>query len=412
MDRTAVEQERLRDYLTTRRLDDGLFAPGFVERVGGAKLAAIRVGIAKECGVLRTIAPAPERPGRYRVECRGGVLHAVIGVDEQGRIERLWLERVLDDRPRSAGQRLRELCQLVLFLLTPLGLAVCGAGALLAATRVDLARALVLGTGLLVLCWRALPYWQLSEYGRPVIGVLGLALLLVGAARFPGLPVGRALTGWESAVLVLVWGVPQFTGVREPRTARLPLAIANPLPGSRALVAQGGGKKVNHHAGHPEQAYALDVCCLGRYGARARGLAPRRASAYHAHGAQVAAPVAGTVVTAVDGYPDQPVHANPFESRPLASQPAEGNHLVLRTAADPEVVVVLAHLRAGSLLVAEGDEVAPGQLLAEVGNSGNTTEPHLHLHAEARTADGVTPVPLRLAANPGRQLLRGRRLDR
>lgn len=39
-------------------------------------------------------------------------------------------------------------------------------------------------------------------------------------------------------------------------------------------------------------------------------------------------------------------------------------------------------MKKGSIVVAEGEEVKTGQLLGKVGNSGNTSEPHLHIHAE------------------------------
>jgi murein DD-endopeptidase MepM/ murein hydrolase activator NlpD len=43
--------------------------------------------------------------------------------------------------------------------------------------------------------------------------------------------------------------------------------------------------------------------------------------------------------------------------------------------------VVLAHLRRGSIAVRLSESVTAGQGLAEAGNSGNTSEPHLHRHA-------------------------------
>jgi murein DD-endopeptidase MepM/ murein hydrolase activator NlpD len=45
---------------------------------------------------------------------------------------------------------------------------------------------------------------------------------------------------------------------------------------------------------------------------------------------------------------------------------------------DDRVCVLLAHLRRGSLRVGVGDRVRRGDRLAECGNSGNSTEPHLH----------------------------------
>jgi len=44
--------------------------------------------------------------------------------------------------------------------------------------------------------------------------------------------------------------------------------------------------------------------------------------------------------------------------------------------------VVLAHLRRGSVRVHSGQRVRAGQLLGRVGNSGNSSEPHLHVHAQ------------------------------
>ncbi|MFE0461586.1 peptidoglycan DD-metalloendopeptidase family protein [Kitasatospora sp. NPDC058965] len=63
----------------------------------------------------------------------------------------------------------------------------------------------------------------------------------------------------------------------------------------------------------------------------------------------------------------------------LRYAPPYGNHVVLDTG---DAVVKLAHLRPGSVTVTVGQHVEAGRLLGEVGNSGNSTEPHLHLHAE------------------------------
>jgi murein DD-endopeptidase MepM/ murein hydrolase activator NlpD len=53
-----------------------------------------------------------------------------------------------------------------------------------------------------------------------------------------------------------------------------------------------------------------------------------------------------------------------------------GNHVVLDLGGG--VYAALAHLRRGSVRVRPGDRVAAGQKLAACGNSGNSTEPHLH----------------------------------
>lgn len=72
-----------------------------------------------------------------------------------------------------------------------------------------------------------------------------------------------------------------------------------------------------------------------------------------------------------------------------------GNHVLLRC---PEADVLIGHLSPGSLLVRPGDAVARGVWLGAVGNSGNTGEPHLQVHAQrpgpASAPIGGYPLPI------------------
>jgi murein DD-endopeptidase MepM/ murein hydrolase activator NlpD len=70
----------------------------------------------------------------------------------------------------------------------------------------------------------------------------------------------------------------------------------------------------------------------------------------------------------------------------------EGNHVVLRLATGERLL--LAHLRRGSVRVRPGQRVRAGAPLGRVGNSGNSSEPHMHLHAQTRGGTGV-PVAFR-----------------
>ena len=65
-----------------------------------------------------------------------------------------------------------------------------------------------------------------------------------------------------------------------------------------------------------------------------------------------------------------------------------GNHVVLQTAA--QEFVYLAHMQQGSLRVKEGERVAEGDLLGLTGNSGNSSEAHLHIHIQNK-ADFFAP---------------------
>ncbi|ANW19090.1 M23 family metallopeptidase [Streptomyces clavuligerus] len=71
-----------------------------------------------------------------------------------------------------------------------------------------------------------------------------------------------------------------------------------------------------------------------------------------------------------------------------------GNHVVLDLG--DGTYALYAHLRRGSLLVKEGDRVRAGQPLARVGNSGNSTEPHVHFHLmDGTDLDTARGVPFR-----------------
>jgi murein DD-endopeptidase MepM/ murein hydrolase activator NlpD len=65
----------------------------------------------------------------------------------------------------------------------------------------------------------------------------------------------------------------------------------------------------------------------------------------------------------------------------LDSKNIARNYVVIRLDAK-DICVGLAHLQQGSVSIKLGERVQPGQLIARVGNSGNTTEPHLHIHAK------------------------------
>lgn len=150
---------------------------------------------------------------------------------------------------------------------------------------------------------------------------------------------------------------------------------------------------INHHAVAEEQGGAVDLV-RSHSAPHERTDGDHHAySDYRAYGARIFAPCDGVVVSAIDGMPGQPVGR-------IRYGPASGNHLSIDTGSE---LVHLAHFRPGTVTVAVGDRVAAGQLLGEVGNSGNSTEPHLHLHAE-RDGKGLD-VSLQDARGP---LYRGR----
>lgn len=168
-----------------------------------------------------------------------------------------------------------------------------------------------------------------------------------------------------------------------PPTLRLPF---------RGLwrVSQGHGCTTNHRLGGYGAEFAWDFVAVDP--ATGNSVAgpysgSRRNRDTFSFGREVLAPAAGTVVRAVDGVADNE-GLRGYRGRTLVADLADplwlfGNHVVL-SLGEGGPYVLLGHLRLGSLRVKPGDAVREGDSLAEVGNSGSSVEPHLHLHVMDR----------------------------
>ena len=168
--------------------------------------------------------------------------------------------------------------------------------------------------------------------------------------------------------------------------------IAFPLEPGRYLVMNGGNHPLlNAHfmtlndpalADYRGQSFAVDLIGIDRIGWRAvTPLGTEDPADYLIFGKRVLAPCDGTVIHAVSDRPDLPVPQ-------LDTVDRGGNELMIDCG---EVKLYLAHLRQGSLLVDIGDMVTTGMAVAEVGNSGHSGEPHLHIHVQ-RGTDPEAPL--------------------
>lgn len=100
-------------------------------------------------------------------------------------------------------------------------------------------------------------------------------------------------------------------------------------------------------------------------------------SQWYGHGAPVLAVAEGTVVAVADDIPEVPPGTSIDENPTLkTADDFGGNHVVLRIR--PGVYALFAHLIPGSVQVEVGQHVRTGQQLGLLGNSGNTSAPHLH----------------------------------
>lgn len=157
------------------------------------------------------------------------------------------------------------------------------------------------------------------------------------------------------------------------------VALAYPLKGGVYYVGGGGSNRwINNHNAFRPQDYAVDILRLNPLGNRALGLWPENLSRYAIYGDSIYSPCTGRITRAVDGLADQIPPSRDREN--LA-----GNHVVV---ACHGAEVLMAHMMQGSVAVQTGDAVRKGAFMGQVGNSGNTTQPHLHIHVERGGAPG------------------------
>jgi hypothetical protein len=252
--------------------------------------------------------------------------------------------------------------------------------------------------------------WDLfSYYLRPLLVLALLAAVVISLVRVWSAPWWASpgsVGGWLNfglGVLVAMLFIGFFglaaSGLSAGSVQHV--RLSDPLRGGVYYVGQGGANTfLNYHHANRAQAYAVDVVALNAAGLHAWGLAPADHGRYAVFGRDVHSPCDGMVIEARDGLADLNPPATDREN--LA-----GNHVVLRcTGTEPAVDVELAHMRQGSVAVVTGARVREDEVLGKVGNTGNTSEPHLHVHA-VRTGSGTTHdgegVPIRF---DGRFLVR------
>ena len=149
--------------------------------------------------------------------------------------------------------------------------------------------------------------------------------------------------------------------------------IDSPLSGEWYVGHGGNAELVNYHHIAANQRDALDILKVRDNSTHAG--AGHNLDDYYAFGEPVLSPGDVVITAATSTLSDQPVGTVDLDH-------PEGNVLVVDIGTGK--YVVLAHLRQNSLQVSVGDRVHTGQPIAQVGNSGNTDEPHLHLQIQNR----------------------------
>jgi hypothetical protein len=229
-----------------------------------------------------------------------------------------------------------------------------------------------------------------SFYLRYAVLILGIVAALLAWRHMKIVPlfVTPHLSGWfgysagltASAVLVyLVVGA-----VRSHFYDETPVHLAFPFKNGAYAAFEGGNGRVsslmNYHYGasmhkgartNLSMRYAVDITKLSRWGNDAEEFLPRQNDKYAVFHQVVYSPCDGVVSDVEDKWPNE----TPWSGNAPYNV---GNHVLIRS---EDIGVLMGHLQKGSITVKTGDRVKKGQPIGQSGNSGWTSQPHLHIQA-------------------------------
>src|SRR5215470_12643709 len=177
-----------------------------------------------------------------------------------------------------------------------------------------------------------------------------------------------------------------------------PLIIGPPLAGTGWVAANGccnpdithrGSVQSVNGALYDSQRFAIDWMRLDEQGRLVHG-EENDVHNYSDYGADVLAVANAKVVSAMNNLDDQVPGRLPEPSF-ITIETVDGNHVVLDLGGGR--FAFYAHLQKNSIRVRPGDSVKKGAVLGKLGNTGNTSAPHLHFHIMNRpspiAADGI-----------------------
>ncbi|WP_185996408.1 M23 family metallopeptidase [Nocardioides campestrisoli] len=189
--------------------------------------------------------------------------------------------------------------------------------------------------------------------------------------------------------------------------SRDPVPVLAPVRGRWVALNSPGSAVPSHGVRSMGQTYAVDLLVPSGEEAPARlgwSLRGRRPASYAAFGRPVHAMAGGTVLRVADGQRDHRARdtwplliamltVDGFWRELRGAAGLLGNHVVVEH--DDGTCAAYAHLRRGSATVAAGARVAAGHQLAEVGNTGNSSEPHLHVQLmDGPRPSGAAGIPM------------------
>lgn len=168
-------------------------------------------------------------------------------------------------------------------------------------------------------------------------------------------------------------------GFHLPNVENYQCKVQYSLPFKEEWTVVNGGIDKEHSHSWPfhSQRYAYDFIILDEEGQSYNGEETELTS-YYCYGKEILAPADGEVIEAQGQHPDSIILGG--GQAECTAKDIRGNYILIRHA-DNEYSL-LAHLAPGSIRVKPGDHVKRGQCIALCGNSGNSSEPHLHFQLQ------------------------------
>ncbi len=164
--------------------------------------------------------------------------------------------------------------------------------------------------------------------------------------------------------------VQPYTDDALPKPERNTTSMQLPFKGEWFIFWGGDTKEQNYHVVSTAQKNAFDIVIMDGENKTYKTNGKKNED-YYAFGKEVIAPCAGIVEKVINSVADN-------KPGVMNSIDVTGNSVIIKTANGEHLL--LAHFKLGSILVKEGNSVKQGQLLGLCGNSGNSSEPHIHFH--------------------------------
>ncbi|PJJ82567.1 peptidase M23-like protein [Salinibacterium amurskyense] len=243
---------------------------------------------------------------------------------------------------------------------------------------------------------------------RVVIMYISVMIIFAGTVGAQVIPIALVKTVLTLLPLVGIVGMLLVLAVLVPGLKlvpnREPLTVAAPVTGRWSALNSPATQVPSHGVRAYGQTYAVDLVFDPKERARPAfdtGMALRYPNEYPAFGEPVRAMIDGVVVRASDAQRDHRARSSVLGYIYMLMEGTIreiggprliiGNHITIR--GEDGVFALIAHVKQHSALVAVGDTVVAGQPIAACGNSGNSSEPHVHAQlmdrASAWTGHGL-----------------------